>query len=66
MMTFLKKVFRGHGKSSEKDFSAFFVSASTKEKADLMKQVVREANQDQKRLMDEVETVLREKKTARI
>ena len=65
-MTFLKKICGISEKPSEKDFSAFFTQASDKDKSKLLKQVVREANQDQKRLMEEVDKILQDKKTAKV
>ena len=64
MVAFLKKIFRVNGKPPERDFSAFFNNASKEEKTNLLRQVVREANADQKRLMEEAERSM-EKKAAR-
>lgn len=40
------------------DFSAFFVESKASEKKKLVKEVVREANNDQKKLVREAEKVL--------
>ncbi len=63
MMALFKKLF-GNGDKPKRDFSDFFTKTSAPEKADLLQRVVREANEDQKRLMDEAKEVL-SKKTAR-
>lgn len=53
-MEFLKKIFRGGSATSKGDFSAFFNHASRQQKIDLLNIVVKEANEDQRRLMKEV------------
>jgi hypothetical protein len=52
MMMFIKKMF-GANKAPERDFSSFFNNASEKDKMDLLGRVVREANNDQKKLMQD-------------
>ena len=66
MKKFLKKVFGSHPKkeSPEKGFSTFLTTASEEERTNLLRQVVREANKDQRKVMDEARNVLSKEKTA--
>lgn len=53
MITFIKNLFI-HRDSKEKesnDFSDFFVNAKSKEKAKVIRQVLREANEEQRELV---------------
>lgn len=53
MITFIKNLFMrrdSKGKESN-DFSDFFVHAKSKEKAKVIRQVLREANEEQKELV---------------
>lgn len=52
-MKILERIFRSRKKEPEKDFSVFFNSATQAEKINLLEKVVREANEDQRRLMEE-------------
>ena len=52
-MEILKKIFRGMTNKPQKNFSAFFNYASKKEKTSLLEEVVKKANEDQRRLMRE-------------
>lgn len=49
----IKKYFGFGAKSPTSDFSAFFSTASRKEKEKFLKRVIRKANQDQKKIMEE-------------
>jgi len=46
------KIFNSAAAKQESDFSSFFLNASSGEKKKLLKEVVREANSDQKKLVD--------------
>ncbi len=52
MMQFAKNLFENRIKKGESDFSRFFRYASSSEKAKLLKRVAREANEDQKQLVE--------------
>lgn len=53
MITFIKNLFlRNEAKnSSRNDFSDFFVTAKSRDKAKLIREVLREANKEQKELV---------------
>lgn len=52
----ISKIFRKKN-DSKSDFSAFFTHASEGQKLKLLEKVVREANEDQRRLMQEAQGV---------
>jgi hypothetical protein len=66
MKKFFRKIFGSYEEETKKDFSTFFTTASEREKSDLLRKVVREANEDQKRLMDEVGKTLSNEKHVRV
>ncbi|MBI2047638.1 MAG: hypothetical protein HYT27_00715 [Parcubacteria group bacterium] len=55
-MKFLVRLF-GQKDLPEKDFSAFFNVAPKKEKLKLLERVVKEANEDQRRFMEEMKKI---------
>ena len=61
MITLLKKLLRKE--APKNDFSLFFNEASAREKKKLFKEVVREANEDQKILVDQGKITLKPKTT---
>ncbi len=52
MMQFAKNLFESKLKKQDSDFSHFFRYASSSEKSKLLKRVAREANEDQKELVE--------------
>ena len=52
-MEILKKLFGNKANNPQRDFSTFFNQASKEEKTNLLQEVVRKANEDQRRLMRE-------------
>jgi hypothetical protein len=66
MMTFFRKILGSPKEDSSKNFSTFFGTATQKERTDLLRQVVREANKDQKKLMDEVGELSSKDKAVRV
>ena len=55
MMNLIKYFFgeKPHKTSENNDFSDFFANAKAKEKAGVIRQVLREANKEQKEMIDE-------------
>lgn len=52
MMTFIRNMLRPESKKPTTQFSAFFNTASSGEKKEVLKRVVRKANEEQRALME--------------
>jgi len=60
MMSFIPRLLgrRKKAENTEKSFSEFFITASEKEKTELLRRVVKEANEDQKKMMHEAREII--------
>ena len=63
MTKFIKDFFgigKAHKVSEKNDFSEFFANAKSKEKAEVVRQVLREANEEQRAMMEEYKKTMPE------